>query len=156
MAQYNVTWTHLCLNNSMFLKFILGNLDPSTLYVMSLIKLLYKQEHEQKQKVVLGIQIGAKEHLRYKHERDQKEMELCSVWREYKLNGTENGLEVMCNTWTRGCEYRVEGYWIGSTIYGLDWLPLLAASHINYSNLDLGLSDRAYFLQKARNYIHKS
>ncbi len=60
MAQYNVTWTHLYLN-FMCLKFNLGKLDPSTPCVMSLTK----------------------EKLTYEHERDQTEMELCSVLREY-------------------------------------------------------------------------
>ncbi len=61
----------------------------------------------------------------------------------------------MCSTWTRACEYRVGGYWIGSAIYGLDSFPLLAPSHIDYSKVDPGVSDRDYFLQKARNYVHK-
>ncbi len=61
----------------------------------------------------------------------------------------------MCNMETRGCEYRVGGYWMESAIYGLDSFPLLAPSHFDYSKVDPGLSDMAYFLQKARNYIHK-
>ncbi len=64
-------------------------------------------------------------------------------------------LEVMCSTGTRACEYRVGGYCIGSAIYGPDSFPLLVPSHIYYSKVDSGLSDRAYFLHKARNYIHK-
>ncbi len=71
------------------------------------------------------------------------------------MNGTEKGLEVMCSTGNQAFEYRVGGYCIGSTTYGLDSFPLLAPSHINYSKVDLGLSERAYFLQKARNYVHK-
>ncbi len=72
-----------------------------------------------------------------------------------QVNGTEKGLEVMCSTGTRACVKRVGGYWIGSTIYGLDSFPLLAPSPIDYSKVDPGLSDRAYILQKARNCIHK-
>ncbi len=34
--------------------------------------------------MVLGIQIGTKEKLRYEYEKNHMEMELCSVWREYK------------------------------------------------------------------------
>ncbi len=41
--------------------------------------------------VVLGIQIGTKEKLRYEHEKDQTEMELCIVWREYKWMVQEKG-----------------------------------------------------------------
>ncbi len=44
---------------------------------------------------------------------------------------------------------------IGSAIYGLDSFPLLVPSHIGYLKVNPGLSDRAYFLQKARNYVHK-
>ncbi len=47
------------------------------------------------------------------------------------------------------------GYCTGSAIYGLDSFPLLVPSHTDYSKVDLGLSDRAYFLQKGRNYVHK-
>ncbi len=53
---------------------------PPNPCVMSMIKLCYKQEYEkfsQKQKVVLGIQIGTKEKLKYEHGKDQTEMELC-------------------------------------------------------------------------------
>ncbi len=71
------------------------------------------------------------------------------------MNGTETGLEVTCSTGTRACEYRVGDYCIGSAILGLDSFPLVVPSHIDYSKVDLGLSDRAYFLQKARNYVHK-
>ncbi len=56
-------------------------------------------------------------------------------------------LEVTCSTGTRACEYRVEGYCIGSAIYGPDSFSLLVPSHIDYSKVDPGLSDRAYFLQ---------
>ncbi len=70
------------------------------------------------------------------------------------MNGTEKGLEVKCSIGTRACEYRVEGYWIGRAIYGLDSFTQLAPSHINLSNVDPGLSDRTYFLQKARNHVH--
>ncbi len=54
----------------------------------------------------------------------------------------------MCSTGTWACEYRVGGYCIGSAIYGLDSFPLLGPSHIDYSKVDPGLSDRTYFLQK--------
>ncbi len=69
------------------------------------------------------------------------EMELCSVWREFKWMVQKKGLEVMCSTGTRAWEYRVGGYCIGSAIYGLDSFPLLAPSHIDYSKVDPGLSD---------------
>ncbi len=59
---------------------------------------------------------------------EQKEMELCNVWRAF--------------------EYRVWGYWLGCAIYGLDSFPLFAPPHIHYSKVDPGLSDRAYLLQK--------
>ncbi len=71
------------------------------------------------------------------------------------MNGMEQWLEVMFSTRTRTCLYRVEGYWIGSVIYGLELFPLLVPSPIDYSKVDPVLSDRAYFLQKARNYIDK-
>ncbi len=71
------------------------------------------------------------------------------------MNGTEKGLEITCSTVTRACEYRVGGYCIGSAIYGPDSFSLLVPSHIDYSKVDPGLSDSAYFLQKARNYVHK-
>ncbi len=71
------------------------------------------------------------------------------------MNGKEKGLEVTCSTVTRACEYRVGGYCIGSVIYGLDLFSLLEPFHIDYSKVDPGLSDKAYFLQKARNYVHK-
>ncbi len=61
----------------------------------------------------------------------------------------------MCSTGTGAYEYRVGGYCIASAISGLDSFPLLAPSHIDYSKVDHGLSERAYFSQKARNCIHK-
>ncbi len=62
----------------------------------------------------------------------------------------------MCSsTGTRACKYRVGGNCIVSPIYGIDSFPLLVPSHIDSSKVDLGLSDRAYFLQKARNFVHK-
>ncbi len=70
-------------------------------------------------------------------------------------NSIEKGLEVTCSTGTKACEYRVGGYCIGSAIYGLDSFPLLVPSHIDYSNVEPGLSDRAYLLQKATNYVHQ-
>ncbi len=72
------------------------------------------------------------------------------------MNGTEKGVEFMCSIGSRACEYRVGGYWMGSAIYGLDSFPLLAPSHIDYSKVDPGLSNKAYFLQNARNCVHKS
>ncbi len=71
------------------------------------------------------------------------------------MNGTGKGLEVTYRNGTRVCEYRVGGYCIGSTIYGLDSFPFLVPSHIDYSKVDHGLSDKANFLQKTRNYEHK-
>ncbi len=71
------------------------------------------------------------------------------------MNGTEKGLEVMCSRGTRACEYRVGGYCIGSAISRLDSFQLLVTSQIDYTKVDLGLSDRSYFLQKTRNYVHK-
>ncbi len=71
------------------------------------------------------------------------------------MNGTKQGLEVMCSTGTMAYEYGVGGYCIGSAIYGPDSFPLLVPSHIDYSKVDRGLLDRAYFLQKATNYVHK-
>ncbi len=44
---------------------------------------------------------------------------------------------------------------IGSAIYGLESFPLLGPSHIDYSKVDPGLSYRAHFLQRTRNYVHK-
>ncbi len=66
------------------------------------------------------------------------------------MNGREKGLEVTCSRGTRACEYSVGGYCIGSAIYWLDTFPLLTPSHIDYSNVDPGLLDRAYFLQKEK------
>ncbi len=71
------------------------------------------------------------------------------------MNGTEKGLEVAYNTGTGACGYRVGDYCIGSAIYRPDSFPLLAPSHIDYSKVDHGLSNWAYFLQKARHYVHK-
>ncbi len=102
----------------------------------------------QKQKVVLGILIGTKEKLRYKHEKDQMEMDLCCVWRGYKWMVQKKG-------WKSLVVQALGHVSIGSAIYGLDSFPLLVPSHIDYSKIDPGLSDRAYFLQKARNYVHK-
>ncbi len=66
------------------------------------------------------------------------------------MNGTGKRLDVMCSTGTTACGYRVGGYWIGSTIYGLDSFPLLALSRIDYSKVDPGLSERIYYLQKGK------
>ncbi len=53
------------------------NALPDEQWICDAIK--KNQKCSQKQKVMLGINIGVKEKLRYEHERDQKEIELCSV-----------------------------------------------------------------------------
>ncbi len=57
----------------------------------------------------------------------------CAV-SEWNINEwhRKKGLEVICSTGTRACEYRVGGYWIGSAINSF---PLLAPSHIDYSKV---------------------
>ncbi len=80
-----------------------------------------------------------KQQLRYEHEKDQTEMELCCVWREYKWMVQKKG-------WNSRVVQALGPVIMGSAIYGLDSFPLLAPSHINKSKVDPGLSDTAYFL----------